>query len=85
VVSHPRAWHNASVARLRVSIVFDSGARIGPGEARLLESIRDTGSINAAIARATMRYAPQDASSDRFRCMSDYNVPAFLVGRKFIQ
>jgi hypothetical protein len=38
------------MARLRVSIVFASGARIGPGKARLLESIRDTGSISAALA-----------------------------------
>ena len=36
------------MARLRVSIVFDSGARIGPGKAKLLESIRHTGSISAA-------------------------------------
>src|SRR3984893_4609535 len=36
------------MVRVRVSIVFDSGARIGPGKAKLLESIRDTGSISAA-------------------------------------
>ena len=36
------------MARVRISIVFESGARIGPGKAKLLESIRDTGSISAA-------------------------------------
>jgi molybdate transport system regulatory protein len=44
------------MARLRVSIVFESGARIGPGKARLLESIRDTGSISAAAREIGMSY-----------------------------
>src|SRR5437667_11243115 len=44
------------MARLRVSIVFDSGARIGPGKAKLLESIRDTGSISAAAREMGMDY-----------------------------
>src|SRR5437879_12163556 len=44
------------MARLRVSIVFDSGARIGPGKAALLESIRDTGSISAAARDMGMSY-----------------------------
>jgi molybdate transport system regulatory protein len=44
------------MARLRVSIVFESGARIGPGKARLLESIRDTGSISAAARDMGMSY-----------------------------
>jgi len=44
------------MARLKVSIVFDSGARIGPGKARLLESIRDTGSISAAARDMRMSY-----------------------------
>jgi molybdate transport system regulatory protein len=44
------------MARLRVSIVFDSGARIGPGKARLLESIRHTGSISAAARDMGMSY-----------------------------
>jgi hypothetical protein len=26
------AWHSAGMARVRVSIVFESGARIGPGK-----------------------------------------------------
>jgi len=44
------------MAKLKVSIVFDSGARIGPGKARLLECIRDTGSISAAARDMRMAY-----------------------------
>jgi molybdate transport system regulatory protein len=44
------------MARLRVSIVFESGARIGPGKAKLLESIRQTGSISAAAREMGMSY-----------------------------
>jgi len=44
------------VARLKVSIVFESGARIGPGKAKLLEGIRDTGSISAAARDMGMSY-----------------------------
>ena len=44
------------MARVRISIVFDSGARIGPGKAQLLESIRDTGSISAAAREMGMSY-----------------------------
>jgi molybdate transport system regulatory protein len=44
------------MASVRVSIVFESGARIGPGKAKLLESIRDTGSISAAARDMGMSY-----------------------------
>jgi molybdate transport system regulatory protein len=44
------------MARVRISIVFESGARIGPGKAALLESIRDTGSISAAAREMGMSY-----------------------------
>jgi molybdate transport system regulatory protein len=44
------------MARLKLSIVFGSGARIGPGKAKLLESIRDTGSISAAARDMDMSY-----------------------------
>jgi molybdate transport system regulatory protein len=54
--SNRAVWHCAGMARLRVSIVFESGARIGPGKARLLESIRDTGSISAAARDMGMSY-----------------------------
>jgi hypothetical protein len=53
---NPRAWHSADMARIRISIVFESGARIGPGKAKLLESIRDTGSISAAARDMGMSY-----------------------------
>ena len=42
--------------RVKVSLIFESGARIGPGKARLLESIRDTGSISAAARDMRMSY-----------------------------
>src|SRR5580765_3330687 len=41
---------------VEVSIVFEGGARIGPDAARLLESIRETGSISAAARRGGMPY-----------------------------
>jgi molybdate transport system regulatory protein len=44
------------MARVKVSVVFESGARIGPGKARLLESIRDSGSISAAAREMGMSY-----------------------------
>src|SRR5271167_1603053 len=53
---HHLAWHTVEMARVRVSIVFESGARIGPGKAKLLESIRDTGSISAAARDMGMSY-----------------------------
>src|SRR2546430_17316482 len=42
--------------RLKVSIVFESGARVGPGKAKLLESIRNTGSISAPAREMGMSY-----------------------------
>jgi molybdate transport system regulatory protein len=45
-----------SMPRLKISIVFESGARIGPGKAALLESIRDSGSISAAARDMGMSY-----------------------------
>jgi molybdate transport system regulatory protein len=42
--------------RLKVSIVFESGARIGPGKAKLLQSVRDTGSISGAARAMRMSY-----------------------------
>src|SRR5215212_4075450 len=44
------------MATLKVSILLASGARIGPGKAALLESIRDTGSISAAARGMGMDY-----------------------------
>jgi molybdate transport system regulatory protein len=47
---------NTVMARLKISIVFESGARVGPGKAKLLESIRNTGSISAAARDMGMSY-----------------------------
>src|SRR5580692_1800016 len=44
------------MAGVRISIVFDSGARIGPGKTALLEGIRDSGSISAAARDMGMSY-----------------------------
>ena len=44
------------MAIIEVSIVFESGARIGPDSAKLLESVRDNGSISAAARRVGMPY-----------------------------
>ena len=42
--------------RVKISLIFESGARIGPGKARLLESIRESGSISAAARVMRMSY-----------------------------
>src|SRR5207302_7969611 len=52
----PARVSQCNMARVRVSIVFESGARIGPGKAKLLESIRNTGSISAAAREMGMSY-----------------------------
>jgi molybdate transport system regulatory protein len=44
------------MARLKLTLVLDSGARIGPGKAALLESVRATGSIAAAARAMRMDY-----------------------------
>ena len=44
------------MARLKLTIVLDSGARIGPGKLALLESVRETGSIAAASRAMGMDY-----------------------------
>lgn len=44
------------MARLKLTLVLDSGARIGPGKAALLESVRSTGSIAAAARAMNMDY-----------------------------
>lgn len=44
------------MAKLKLTLVLDSGARIGPGKAALLESIQDTGSISASARSMAMDY-----------------------------
>ena len=44
------------MGHLKVTLVLNSGSRIGPGKAALLESIRSTGSISAAARAMGMDY-----------------------------
>jgi molybdate transport system regulatory protein len=44
------------MANLKLTLILSSGARIGPGKAALLESVRDTGSIAAAARAMGMDY-----------------------------
>jgi molybdate transport system regulatory protein len=44
------------MAHLKLTLVLNSGARIGPGKAALLESVRATGSIAAAARGMGMDY-----------------------------
>ena len=44
------------MAGVEVSLVFESGARIGPAAAKLLAGIRKTGSISAAARDTGMPY-----------------------------
>jgi molybdate transport system regulatory protein len=46
----------SGMARLKLTLVLDSGARVGPGKAALLESVRATGSIAAAARAMGMDY-----------------------------
>jgi molybdate transport system regulatory protein len=44
------------MTRLKLTLILKSGARIGPGKAALLESVRATGSISAAACVMGMDY-----------------------------
>ncbi len=44
------------MAHLSITLILESGARIGPGKAALLESVHDTGSISAAARAMGMDY-----------------------------
>ncbi len=44
------------MAHLQITLVLESGARIGPGKAALLESVQSTGSIAAAARAMDMDY-----------------------------
>ena len=44
------------MANLKLTIVLNSGARVGPGKISLLESIQQTGSISAAARSMGMDY-----------------------------
>lgn len=55
-IARPSHGTVAVMARLKLTLVLDSGARIGPGKAALIESVRDTGSISAAARAMGMDY-----------------------------
>ena len=48
--------HPTQPPQLKLRLVFQAGAMLGPGKAELLERIRDTGSISAAGRQMTMSY-----------------------------
>jgi len=59
IVVSSRLLHGGSVpfmAHLRLTVVLNSGARIGPGKAALLESVHSTGSISGAARAMGMDY-----------------------------
>jgi molybdate transport system regulatory protein len=47
---------DCGMAHIRVTLVLNSGSRIGPGKAALLESILSNGSISAAARAMGMDY-----------------------------
>lgn len=47
---------DCGMAQIRITLVLESGSRIGPGKAALLESIQSTGSISAAARAMGMDY-----------------------------
>ncbi len=51
-----RASKTPAPPGLRIRLVFDDGAMLGPGKADLLELIRETGSIAASGRRMGMSY-----------------------------
>jgi molybdate transport system regulatory protein len=59
------------MARIKISLILDSGARIGPGKAALLESVRDTGSISAAGRAMGMDYKRAWTLIDSLNCAFD--------------
>ncbi|WP_051133963.1 winged helix-turn-helix domain-containing protein [Methylocystis sp. ATCC 49242] len=51
-----KAANVVGMAHLQITLVLESGARIGPGKAALLESVQSTGSIAAAARAMDMDY-----------------------------
>jgi hypothetical protein len=52
------------MAQVRLTLVMDSGARIGPGKAALLESVHSTGSISAAARSMGMDCCRDSSCAD---------------------
>jgi molybdate transport system regulatory protein len=51
-----RKLYRCRMARLQITFVMETGARMGPGKAALLESVQATGSISAAARSMGMDY-----------------------------
>ena len=68
------------MARLKISLILESGARIGPGKAALLESVRDTGSISAAARSMGMDYKRAWTLIDSLNCAFDRPVVERATG-----
>jgi molybdate transport system regulatory protein len=47
---------DTGMTRLKLSVIFNSGVRIGPGKVELLRRVQDTGSISAAARSMKMSY-----------------------------
>lgn len=56
------------MGHLRLTLVLNSGARIGPGKAALLESVHSTGSISAAARSMGMDYKRAWLLIDSLNC-----------------
>jgi molybdate transport system regulatory protein len=54
--SEPELLRLSIMAHLRLTLVTDAGAQIGPGKAALLESVQSTGSISGAARAMGMDY-----------------------------
>lgn len=70
----------SGMAKLKLTILLNSGARIGPGKAALLESVRDTGSISAAARAMGMDYKRAWTLIDSLNCAFDTPVVERAVG-----
>jgi len=68
------------MARIKLSLILESGARIGPGKAALLESVRDTGSISAAARAMGMDYKRAWTLIDSLNRAFDTTVVARTAG-----
>jgi molybdate transport system regulatory protein len=68
------------MARVKITIVLDSGARVGPGKASLLESVRDTGSIAGAARAMGIDYKRAWMLIDSLNCAFDKPVVVRTTG-----
>lgn len=71
------------MARVRLALYLgESGHKLGPGKVRLLEAVRDTGSISAAARALGMAYRHAWVLVDELnRCFDEPVVAASIGGR----